>query len=339
MEIQRWVKKKDYINKFKKYNIQFRKYPELGLIIVKRRYGSKYSENKFWLNYCRGLIIDYNNNKTVFIPPTKSKECLTQGELDELDKSSEPLVDGTMINLFYHNNDWLISTRSNIGATNKWSSEDSFHEMFLECSDQLDYNSLDKDSTYSFVMRDKNNRLTSKVYKNELVLVEVYHKGIYQSELPKNNVYITIKEWVPDILYKGLTVKTNGIRYKWLTNEHKFIEMIKPNTNNPCLNYLTLRNSGHLTEYLKYFPEERFKFNKYRKTLHDITKLLYQIYTSVFIKKILDKETIPFHLKPLIYEINGEYLRSRQGITWEYIKNYIYELEPKRLTFVMNNLK
>ena len=73
MEIQRWVKK-DYINKFKKYNIQFRKYPELGLIIVKRRYGSKYSENKFWLNYCRGLIIDYNKNKIVFIPPTKSKD-------------------------------------------------------------------------------------------------------------------------------------------------------------------------------------------------------------------------------------------------------------------------
>lgn len=339
MKLHKWFETTDYMSKFRKYNVQFRKYPELGLMIIKRKYGSKYSEKKFWLNHCRGLIINYKTNKIVFIPPIKAKECLIHEELDELDKSPEPLVDGTMINLFYHNNNWLISTRSNIGATNKWSSDDSFHDMFLECSNGLDYSSLNKEFTYSFVMRHKNNRLTSNIYKNELVLVEVYHNGIYQPDLPKNKGYITVKEWIPDSLFKGLTVKTNGIRYKWLTNEHKFIEMIKPNTNNPCLNYLTLRNSGHLTEYLKYFPEERFKFNKYRKTLHDITKLLYQIYTSVFIKKILDKETIPFHLKPLIYEIHGEYLRSRQGITWEYIKNYIYELEPKRLTFVMNNLK
>ena len=339
MKLQQWIETNDYISKFKKYNVQFRKYSDLDLMIIKRKYGSKYSEKKFWLNYCRGLVLNYKTNKIVFIPPSKSKEYLTYDKLIELSNSPEPLVDGTMINLFYHNNEWLTSTRSNIGATNKWSSDNSFQEMFKECSDSLDYSTLDREYTYSFVMRHMNNRLTSKVHKNELVLVEVYHNGVNQPCLPTNKGYITVNDWMPDELYKGLTVKQNNIRYKWLTNEHKFIEMIKPNTNNPCLNYLILRNSGNLTEYIKYFPEQRFRFNNYREKLHNLTKLIYQVYVGVFIKKTFEKENIPFYLRPLMYEIHGEYLKTKQGISWDYIKNYIYELDPKRLYFVMNNLK
>ena len=338
MKIQQWFETNDYISKFKKYNVQYRKYPDLDLMIIKRKYGSEYSEKKNWLNYCRGLIINYKTNQIVFIPPTKAKECLTSERLYELNNSPESLVDGTMINLFYYNDNWLISTRSNIGATNKWSSDNSFQEMFQECSESLDYSTLNTEFTYSFVMRNKKNRLTSKVTKNELVLVEVYHKGVRQPSLPLNEGYITVNRWIPDELFKGLTVKINNIRYKWLTNEHKFIEMMKPNTDNPCLNYLILRHSGNLTEYIKYFPEKRFEFNKYREKLHNMSRLLYQLYCAVFIKKTLEKDEVPFHFKPLIYEVHGYYLKNKEAISWEYIKNYIYELEPKRLYFVINNL-
>jgi len=338
MKIQQWFEANDYIDKFKKHNVQYRKYPDLELMIIKRRYGSEYSEKRNWLNYCRGLIINYKTNKIIFIPPTKAKECSTSEKIYELNNSPELLVDGIMINLFYYNNKWLLSTRSNIGATNTWSSDNSFQEMFKECSKILDYSTLNTEFTYSFVMRHKNNRLTSRVGKNELVLVEVYHKGVRQPSLPQNKGYTVVSQWTSEELFKGLTIKVNNIRYKWLTNEHKFIEMIKPNTENPCLNYLILRNSGNLTEYIKYFPEKRFEFNKYRKKLHTMSRLLYQLYSAVFIKKTIKKEEVPFHFKPLIYEVHGYYLKNKQGISWEYIKNYIYEIEPKRLYFVMNNL-
>ena len=158
------------------------------------------------------------------------------------------------------------------------------------------------------------------------------------NDLPTNEGYLTINEWIPDELTKGLTLYKDNIRYKWLTIEHKFIEMIKPNTNNPCLNYLTLRNSGHLTSYLKIFPEKRFEFNKYREKLHNITVIIYQYYTGVFIHKQIDKKDIPFALRPLLYEIHGLYLKDKQGISWERVKQYMYDLDPKRLQFVINNL-
>jgi len=340
-KLQAWFTTKDYIEIFKNEKVIFRKYPD-DLMIIKRKYGSSYSEDTFWLNYCRGLIINYKTNQIVFIPPMKSKEVLTIDGLQELSSQSqdslENLVDGTMINLFNVNDVWLLSTRSNIGCTNKWSQDMNFKEMFDECSTNLDYESLHKDHTYSFVMRHIKNKMISKVEKNELVLVEVY-QGLQKQSLIKQDGYTLINEWSTSGIHKGFTASNNGIRYKWLTTEQKFINMIQPNTNNPCLNYITLRNSGHLTSYLQLFPEMRFEFDKYRKKVHSLTQLLYQYYVNVHIKKQLEKNDIPFVFKPLIYELHGQYLKDKQGISYQTVKQYIYELEPKRLQFVINGLQ
>jgi len=343
MDIQQFIESSNYIDEFKKEKVIFRKYKDLGLMIIKRKYGLPYSEDKPWLNYCRGLIIDYNKNKVVFIPPIKSKEILTKDAFLEMVDGSYGLVDGTMINLFNFEGKWLTSTRSNIGCTNKWSQDMNFHEMFQECSQNLHYDSLNPEYTYSFIMRHTKNRFTSVIDKNELVLVEVYHHLTRVDDLPKDDPpkdgyrFIHKADNVTG-LQKGLTGYKDGIRYKWLTSEHKFIEMINPNTNNPCLNYLTLRGSGHLTNYLKIFPEYRFQYEEYRKKVQGITQLLHQYYISVFIQKEVDKKDIPFALRPLIYEIHGLYLKNKQGISWQTVKQYIYELPPKRLQYVINNL-
>ena len=173
---------------------------------------------------------------------------------------------------------------------------------------------------------------------NELILIEVYHRLQKLDTLPENHGYKLVSDWTPPVLKKGYSGYKDGIRYKWLTNEHKFIEMIKPNTNNPCLNYLTLRNSGHLTSYLKMFPEKRFEYEVYRKKVHEITQLVYQYYCNVFIHKELNKQDIPFTIRPLLYDIHGQYLKDKQGISWSRVKQYIYDLEPKRLQFVINKL-
>ena len=42
------------------------------LMIVKRKYGSGYSDETPWLNNCRGLIINYKDHTIVFRPPVKA---------------------------------------------------------------------------------------------------------------------------------------------------------------------------------------------------------------------------------------------------------------------------
>lgn len=335
MDVRQIIESGDYISECKQEKLMCRKYPDLGLMIIKRPFGAPFSEEKPWLNYCRGLIIDYINHKVVFIPPSKSIEVSTN---EGIDGQTNELVDGTMINLFWWKGEWLMATRSNIGCTNKWTQDMNFAEMFAECSTDLATDTLSTNNTYSFVMRHKKQRFTSNVETNELVLVDVYQDGQRLTELPLNKGYRLAVSGGKPGLQKGLTWHKDGIRYKWLTDGHKFIEMIKPTTNNPCLNYLILRNSGHLTSYLTLFPEKRFEFNEYRKSVHAITQITFQYYQSVHISKEIEKNNIPFALKPLLYEIHGHYLKDKQGITWAFVKQYIHDLPPKRLQFVMNQL-
>ena len=63
MKIQQLIETGDYVDEFKKERVVFRRYPDKGLMIIKRKYGSPYSEDKPWLNNCRGLVINYNEHK------------------------------------------------------------------------------------------------------------------------------------------------------------------------------------------------------------------------------------------------------------------------------------
>ena len=56
---------------------------------------------------------------------------------------------------------------------------------------------------------------------------------------------------------KGLTGIKDGVRYKWLTPEHKFIQMIVPNKR-PVITIFGIPYPGYLTPYLEIFPEKRF---------------------------------------------------------------------------------
>jgi hypothetical protein len=174
MDLFELIASGEYIDEFKKNKVVFRKYPKLNLMVVKRRYGSEYSDVEPWLNYCRGLVIDYVNNKVVFCPPVKSREIKNFNELGDVDGDIvSELIDGTMINLFNFNGEWLMSTRSNIGCKNQWQSDISFKDMFDECSPNFDFDTLNKDNTYSFVMRHTKNRIVVSVEKNQLYLVEM----------------------------------------------------------------------------------------------------------------------------------------------------------------------
>ena len=85
------------------------------------------------------------------------------------------MYDGTMVNVFYHNNEWTLSTRSYIGAKNYWNknSKKSFKDMFNECFDK--YNELNTNNSYSFVLQHKDNSNITPVEENKVILVEEYN--------------------------------------------------------------------------------------------------------------------------------------------------------------------
>lgn len=355
MELQRYLEEhSNYLNEFKRQGLKVRKRRHLALVTYP--YGKQILPGDLtygWMKYCRGAIIDTLSHKVIGCPPQKALEMEYGDEIPEGPYEYQPLIDGTMINLCYDGraHEWVLSTRGDIGAHNRWDKKKSFKQMFEECYNEMDYESLDRGCSYSFVMRHTENRIVAPVSFNEIYLVEVYRIGTEIERLPVSDYPATmfhVAETVTDVsecmkvfdrelpyYIKGFTIKGSR-RYKYLNPNYQYVQNLKPNTNNPYLNYLYLRGNGLLREYLSYFPEYTEDYQGYRDTVHRLSNDLYTTYKNVHIYKTLDRKEIPYHMKPLIYEIHGLYLESKEPTTWTHIKDYIHHLPPKKLMFALN---
>lgn len=348
MELQTFItENKDYVDIFKKEGLKVVKYKDL--LLVKNYYDKPLSytnETDYWKMYCRGAIIDYKNNKVICLPPVKSVEYDTiSDDSSYMGSEIQYLIDGTMINLFYHK-EWLISTRSEIGGRNKWVNKKSFKDMFEECLDKnMDYDKLNKDSCYSFVMRHKDNRNVSPIKENKLFLVESYDLK-NNERLSDSNMNIGIEK-INNICFddlidfktyeiKGYTIKCGNKRYKKINPLFEKVKDLKPNMNNDFLNYIELRKNGNLKEYLRYFPEYSKLFDEYRNKIHILSNELYNHYKNCYIFKNVERKEIPYNLKPLTDDIHKIYIETKKPTKWTDIKNYIHSLPSKKLMFAIN---
>ena len=353
MELQNYINSHpNYISEFKNFGFKVNSFKKLKIISYSYNNKPNYNENNLWQLYCRGAVIN-SDHKIICLPPIHSIDLNGNQEFDNQNIIYEHLIDGTMINLFYNNDEWIISTRSEIGGYNKWDNQKSFRQMFDECS-QLDYETLDKSMSYSFVMRHTENRNISPIHQNELFLVEVYQykdnqiKRLSKSEYPDNiysidQSYSNKDEFMkmyegPVINYfiKGFIIKSNSLCYKWINPYFTEVKNLKINMNNHLLNYIELRRNGNLKKYLRYFPEHQHLFNNYKEKIHSLSNDLYTTYKNVFIHKTTDKNNIPYHLKPMIYDIHKNYLNTKNPTTWTDIKDYIHTIPSKKLTFSLN---
>jgi len=356
-------------NKFlKEHNIVFRKYSKESSMILKIKGRDNDNESDSWTRFCRGFIYNLSDMSVLSVPPVKSNE-LTKEEFfsKELGEKNviQELVDGTMINMYYHNDKWNLSTRSSIGCNNKWDNNKSFHELFKECGQILE-EYMDKELNYSFVLRHKENRIITPITRNELILVEV-HRGAENIPLMdcrkvveemcetnglkdlgftfvrqfKTNNYEDLDKLfhlADNILVKGFTIKDYDLntRYKWISPSYKYLEELKINTNNKCMGYLSLRKNGNLKNYLSYFPEDRHQFNEYRELFRTIVDKLFNSYQSAFVHKTLEKKDVDYALKPLMYELHKTYLDTKKPTTYNMVKEYFHNLPVKKIQFVMN---
>ena len=128
----------------------------------------------------RSAIFNLNSSNMICYSPPKSltfkqfHDTLTENVI------AEEFVEGTMINLFYDNNEWHMSTRGSFGGKCKfYQGEDelpSFHDMFNNiCKEvKLDFNLLPTEYSYNFVMQNIKNRIVKPIKTNNLYFITAY---------------------------------------------------------------------------------------------------------------------------------------------------------------------
>ena len=363
MELQTFINNNtDYTSKFRELNLNTKKYGELGLLIVTYKYDFKYDfdENPF-IKFCKGAIIRLDDNKVICLPVKKctDKHDLSNCSTDSFNEDNmtlQPLLDGTMINMFYHNDEWFLSTRSYIGAKNKWDQNISFKKMFEDIVKEknINFDELNKKHSYSFVLQHKENRIISEIVDNNLIMVQEYSPETFLLQDFEDNIYKSftiIKNNDMNVLhdslnkpfnfqFKGFTIKDNKSfkRINFVNSQYQYVFDLKSkaNFNNKLLAFLYLRNNKLLTEYLKYFNDDAKLFDSYRNIVYIMKNELHDCYVKYFIKKEIQKKDIPYQLKPVLYELHTLYKQQQVKITNEVVNNYIYVMPIKRLCFILN---
>jgi len=307
---------------------------------------------------CRGLIVSKDGNKTLCYPPNKSVK------LDELPNDNiiyEEFLDGTMINLFYYNGEWRISTRSRYGAECNYFSDKTFKNLYEE-SNNIDYNLLETNCCYTFVLMHPENRIVKKYSSASISLVHVVDLSGEKPKIldlndvkkkmdsvglslqyPKRLEFKTIKDSIDyvhnldDYEIQGIVLKSGNIRSKIRSTKYNKAKYLRGNTRNVKELYHTLRQNNHITEFLSIFPEYDEEFKKYQQEFFDRTTKLWDLYKKCYIKKTHDKlSTIPYEFRPICYELHGQYLSTRENITWYDVKLFMNNLPIPRILFIIN---
>jgi hypothetical protein len=273
---------------------------------------------------------------------------------------------------------WEISTRNTVGATSsffKGSPSKTFREMFLEAASDnyLDLDQLDRNICYSFVLQHPENRIVVPFSKPQLYLV-----GVYKIINEPNN--IIVESYDPqEYGHYFHSVLNSSVMFPQMYNFNKYSELVEKygsmNTsydivgvviyncetgertkirnpvyeqvrnlrgNQPKLQYqyLSLRKEGKVKDFLKFYPEKKNEFSKFRDQIHLFTDTLYSNYVSCYIKK--EKPLIQFseQYRTHMFNIHRIYMdelrEKKMFITNSVVQKYVNELNPSLLMYCLN---
>lgn len=358
----------DIKNKIQDLKLVLKENTDLGLYIIKYIKDCSFMDNED-VRKCRGVVVSKENNKILCVPPTKSFELdkftdTINSQQHWNNVTVEEFIDGTMINYFYYKEQWVLSTRSKIGAQCNWYSEKTFNEMFKEATENLDLNKLNKEYFYTFVLQHPENRIVTKYTKADIVLVsvgkvnednsfeylDIHDKSIVDCDITLPTVYSfndinEVKDKVNtlDYMNQGFVLKTkvNGVsmRSKIRNEKYNYVKELRGNKNNLKDVFYELYQNDYHTTYLKYFPEEQNLFIDFENEFLSLVKNVFYSYKAYHIeKKVTDINHIPYKHRPLCYELHGQYKQYRSPITYNTVYTYLKQLPVRRITFTLEPL-
>jgi len=306
-----------------------------------------YKKHEQYSSLYRSVI--FKNNKPVCFSPPKSISYTDFCEKYPIKSIVvDEFIDGTMINMFYDKeiSEWIISTRSIVGAKCSFYSTKTFHEMFHETN--IQYDILNKNYCYSFVLQHPDNQIVAPITTPVLYLIAVYHiSELGISEVHSSNHCITFfpiptsytfasyeeaETFVQQQPYtfKGVMLKSGGERSKIRNIGYETVKKLRGNSSNLLYTYLLIRATPSQKEYEKYFPDQEFAL--YEKQISHLILSLHSLYIECFIKKKYPLKTYNQPFKHHLYELHMDYLhRLRQEKKWvsrHEVKKYVISLPP-----------
>jgi len=275
------------------------------------------------------------------------------------------------------NGAWEISTRNTVGATSsfyKGPKSQTFRDMFLEALKETNLllDNLEKEFCYSFVLQHPSNRIVVPFKKPQLYLVAVYsifneidniYVKVHNSQdfrdvfhalntsirFPRIYKFDNYSELIEkygsmntsyDILGVVLYNTNTGERAKIRNPVYEQVRNLRGNQPKLQYQYLCLRKEGKVSEFLKFYPENKKNFSTYRDQVHLFTDTLFKNYISCYIKKekplILFSDQYRTHMFNLHQKYLNELREKKQIINSVVVQKYVNEMQSSLLMYCLN---
>ena len=272
---------------------------------------------------------------------------------------------------------WQIATRNTIGGNvtfYKFTSNKTFNQMFMDACNQnnLNIQTLDPRCCYSFVLQHPCNRIVIPIKMPQLYLVGVYNivkemdniKVIEHDlrDIKNSGIWNLTSVRFPDVYefdtYNELIEKyasgntkydtlgvvirnmTTGERTKFRNPVYEEVRHLRGNQPKLQFQYLSLRHSGKMPEFLKYYPEMKSEMSKYRDMVHVFTENLHKNYISCYVKKEQKLGDYPPQFRTHMFKLHEHFINNLRPkglciINTEVIK-YVNQLPPSLLMYCLN---
>ena len=273
---------------------------------------------------------------------------------------------------------WEIATRNTPGATSsffKGTSNKTFRDMFLEAAQQhnLVLHMLNPAYCYSFVLQHPDNRIVVPFKIPKLYLVAIYSinqmdnnifvdsfeprqlvKDIFEInnvtiEFPEVYKFSTYSELIEkyasmntsyDIVGVVLHNRITGERAKIRNPVYEQVRNLRGNQPKLQYQYLCLRKEGKVSDFLKFYPENKKYFSGFRDQVHLFTNTLFDNYKKCYVKKEKPLKEFSDQYRTHMFHIHQIYLsdlrEKNMFVTNTIVQKYVNEMHPTLLMYCLN---
>lgn len=308
--------------------------------LVKISYNNKSKIEDELVKECKNIIMDYEYNIICYSSPKSQQIEYFEKNITnwKKDVSVQLLLEGIVINVFYHNNKWLISYNKNIENLN---SSEKYVKLFIKSLlfNNLNINNFSKDYCYIFNLSQSSSD-TTVFKKNPLITLLFSYKitnggekieyipiGFFKNQFQLVNILRNfgsineINEYLDVLNNNNKENIVNGFVLRYKTNHcviKNINEKVVKKVVNKVISNSALEKEDTILFYLNIIKKKQYKLlKKYpqHKTLFKNLYLntrkcisdLYKYYHKVFVKKEILFKNIPQKYKKYCFELHKDF--------------------------------
>lgn len=127
------------------------------ILLAVQRYNTKLDFNNPIVQVCGGIVMEYGTWKILAMPPHPANPRVKLSAIDASEYTVREINDGTMITLYYYQNEWHLATTNGITVGSLiWLGNKTYRQVLDECLAKypdFSFDKLKKDHSYTIGFR------------------------------------------------------------------------------------------------------------------------------------------------------------------------------------------